>query len=828
MAEAIISEVVSTIIEKLGSGAYKKLVYAKDLDSHITTLQELKTTIEATLVDAETLETCSNSQQDVLNKLRTALTELDDFLEELADKAELKQFKKGNKLSKPVRLFFSESNQLVSPLRDATKLKTILKKFDCIARNHAKYGSIVISSPPVNYQNRKWRIQMASSSILNSLFVGRDKDRDNIRVKGCFDAQFWVSVTPDFNVEAVLRKMVDCGMGELSHNCNAVQLYHHFIQAIGGKKFLLVLDNIWDHASLREKWVDLKSLLEECGANGSKVLLTTSNKKVAKLMDSMNPYKLEGLTKDGSCLLFQKIAFTQYQEPGVEVIGMEISKMCPNMPLVIQNVAGILARKRTVREWQAFRDEQFADFASYGSDVERTLKLSYDQLDESLKRCVKFCTLFEKGGFFHLEQMIHRWIALGYVKPQYKSQRLEEAGEEYMLSLQDFGFLEIDSFDQFGFIRDFKMHDVMYELVLSLAGVKYKAADSNTDKILLGRAFLISVFESAALLPNLISLVLKWCDNVEYIEDNLVDDQLAPAPLFPMLSELEVYGMPKLKGWWRMSSSRGESGDQDSTELLEIQQHQNHNLVNQKPAFLALFMLIVYYVQLTIIIATQQIQIFTSLSVSRMHKLKEWWRMWSSGDEHNSRKLIQVQKHQNHYLVNCKPAFPILSSLTVDNVELAVTIARRKIYNHEYLVIGNHWSVWQPGQQRQELTLLSSYFSNLQSLRLHHINGLEVLPESIRHLSSLDYLGISKCEQLKEIPEWIDSLTALDRLDLSDCPRLESLPQQISNLPNLKILQIYECPILKERCKSPDGEYWSFIQHISHVFIRHERNWETL
>ncbi|XP_021843058.2 disease resistance protein RGA2-like [Spinacia oleracea] len=540
MAEAIISEVVSTIIEKLGSGAYKKLVYAKDLDSHITTLQELKTTIEATLVDAETLETCSNSQQDVLNKLRTTLSELDDFLEERADKTELKQVMRGNKLIKPVRVFFSESNQLFSPLRDATKLKTILKKFDRIASYHAKYGSIVISSPTVN-QNRGRNFQMASSSILNNLFVGRDRERDNIvsmlsedsmmttdtltvesiygmdgmgktalaqhvyddyRVKRCFDAWFWVSVPRNFDVVEMLMEMITCRMEKttLPHNCNAVLLRDHVIQAISGKKFLLVLDNIGflDHATLRLKWADLKSLLQY-GAKGSKVLITTPDKKVAEIMDSVNSYKLEGLTEEDSWLLFQKIAFTQYQEPGVEVIGMEISKMCPNMPLVIQNVAGILARKRTVREWQAFRDEQFADFASYGSDVERTLKLSYDQLDESLKRCVKFCTLFEKGGFFHLEQMIHRWIALGYVKPQYKSQRLEEAGEEYMLSLQDFGFLEIDSFDQFGFIRDFKMHDVMYELVLSLAGVKYKAADSNTDKILLGRAFLISVFESAAL-----------------------------------------------------------------------------------------------------------------------------------------------------------------------------------------------------------------------------------------------------------------------------------------------------------------------------------------
>ncbi|XP_056694002.1 putative disease resistance protein RGA4 [Spinacia oleracea] len=161
-------------------------------------------------------------------------------------------------------------------------------------------------------------------------------------------------------------EMITCGIGKttLPHNWNAVLLRDHVMQEIGGKKFLLVLDNVGflDHASLRMKWVDLKSLLQY-GAKGSKVLITTPDKKVAQIMDSVNSYKLEGLTKEDSWVLFQKIAFTQYQEPGVEAIGMEISNMCPDMPLVIRNVASILASKRTVHEWQAFRDEQFADFA---------------------------------------------------------------------------------------------------------------------------------------------------------------------------------------------------------------------------------------------------------------------------------------------------------------------------------------------------------------------------------------------------------------------------------------------------------------------------------
>uniref|UniRef100_A0A803MJG8 Disease resistance N-terminal domain-containing protein n=1 Tax=Chenopodium quinoa TaxID=63459 RepID=A0A803MJG8_CHEQI len=81
MAEAIMAEVVSVIVEKLGSRAYKEILFAKDLDSHIKRLQKLKTTIEATFLDAASLESWSNAQLDVLDKLNNALAELDDFLD---------------------------------------------------------------------------------------------------------------------------------------------------------------------------------------------------------------------------------------------------------------------------------------------------------------------------------------------------------------------------------------------------------------------------------------------------------------------------------------------------------------------------------------------------------------------------------------------------------------------------------------------------------------------------------------------------------------------------------------------------------------------------
>ncbi|CAO2838566.1 unnamed protein product, partial [Amaranthus hypochondriacus] len=513
-AESIISDVLSKMVTILGSNAYKKIMFARSLDSHIQKLQDLKTTVQATLLDADLLESCTHAQQDVFNKLRSALVDLDDFLDETETRAQLKEVSHGNKCIKAVRVFFSESNQLYSPLRDAHKLKAIVGRFDAIAKNHAHFGALTANLSVLN-QNRACSGQIYKSGI-NDLVVGRDKERDNIvsalsegamaleklsvssivgiggmgkttlawyvyndeRVKNMFDVQFWFSATQNFDFNKVLEKIILSGdTGENPLNWDMDQLYHHFRRAIGGKKFLLVLDNMWDQDSLREKWVCLRSLLE-LGANGSQVLLTTRDTKVSGLMDCSNSCKIEDLTKDDSWLLFKRIAFTGLQEPGVEAIGKEIARMCHKAPLVIWSIAGHLAEKRTVSEWQAFRDDQLAHFTSYGRDIKQTLKLSYDHLDENLKLCVCYCSLFQKNFRFDQDNLIYVWIALGYIESKDKNQSLEDAGREYIYRLVGRGFFCLS------YAGDkLVMNGLVHDLVVWIAGYKYKMVSHKTNEI---------------------------------------------------------------------------------------------------------------------------------------------------------------------------------------------------------------------------------------------------------------------------------------------------------------------------------------------------------
>uniref|UniRef100_A0A803MHK7 NB-ARC domain-containing protein n=1 Tax=Chenopodium quinoa TaxID=63459 RepID=A0A803MHK7_CHEQI len=431
MADPIEAALADLAVKKLVTKGYGVISSVMDLQSE---LQDTRTLIEAALLDGDSMsDQCSRTQQDTLEKLSCLLDRLLDLSDVRASRELQKQVMSGGNFKKEFRCFFSASNQAVARFKDARKVDDIKKKLSAIARNHAMISSIC--SKPTQARSIQ-SAESSSSNILTNLVIGRDKDRDEIVSMLSEDSLasgttlsvssiVWIGGMGKTTLAWILM-IAACGEGELPHNqSNVAQLYHHFRRAIGGKKFLLVLDNIWDHNNdLRDKWLNLRKLLE-FGANGSKVLITTRDQKVAGVLDSTASCMLGDLTEDDSCLLFQEIAFTQWQEAGVEAIGLEIAKMCPKVPLVIRSIGGLLAGKRTVQEWLAFRDEfQLANFASFGSDVMRTLKFSFDQLDATQKLCVTYFSLFEKGGCISKDEMIHRWIALGYVKPAYEKTKL--------------------------------------------------------------------------------------------------------------------------------------------------------------------------------------------------------------------------------------------------------------------------------------------------------------------------------------------------------------------------------------------------------------------
>ena len=115
-----------------------------------------------------------------------------------------------------------------------------------------------------------------------------------------------------------------------------------------------------------------------------------------------------------------------------------------------------------------------------------------------------------------------------------------------------------------------------------------------------------------------------------------------------------------------------------------------------------------------------------------------------------------------------------------------------------------------------------------QSIRLfHHFPALRELtisadhltnvPESMRHLTSLESLTLQRCYRISALPEWLGHLSSLKSLVITGCRGIKSLAACIQQLTKLQTLEISYCPELKKWCESEENK--TKLAHISNVRV---------
>ncbi|XP_047259753.1 putative disease resistance RPP13-like protein 1 [Capsicum annuum] len=89
--------------------------------------------------------------------------------------------------------------------------------------------------------------------------------------------------------------------------------------------------------------------------------------------------------------------------------------------------------------------------------------LSYNELSPHLKPCFSFCAIFPKDYPFRKEQVIHLWIANGFVEQQ-GDERIQDLGNQYFDELRSRSLFERvpKSSERYG--GKFLMHDLVNDL----------------------------------------------------------------------------------------------------------------------------------------------------------------------------------------------------------------------------------------------------------------------------------------------------------------------------------------------------------------------------
>jgi hypothetical protein len=473
MAEAILYGVAQKMIENLGSQIFQEIGSLWGVQDELDNIKSIVSRIQAVLQDAAEQQSQNHQVRDWLEKLKDAIYEADDLLSEFSTEASRRRAMSGNKITKEVRTFFSKSNQLAFRREMSGKIKAMRKKLDAIAKENRDFNLKV-------HLPEKYSVSIereTHSFVPNEKVIGREDDKEAIinllldpnvevnvsvvsivgigglgkttlaqyvyndeTVNTHFELKMWVCVSDDFEVKLISEKIIASATNNKPKDLHMDELQKQLRQNIDGKKYLLVLDDVWNES--HNKWDSLKSLLMG-GAKGSKIVITTRAKLVAEITESVSIHTLTGLSEDQSWSLFKQIVFRKGQEtnnPKLEEIGREILGKCQGVPLAIKSIGSVLCLEKTEAKWSYVKDNILVNVLQSGEDILPILKLSYDHLPSHLKSCFAYCSLFPKDYEIDKEILIQLWIAQGFI--QSSNQQLEQVADEYFKDLLWRSFIE--------------------------------------------------------------------------------------------------------------------------------------------------------------------------------------------------------------------------------------------------------------------------------------------------------------------------------------------------------------------------------------------------
>ncbi|KAL5540827.1 hypothetical protein UlMin_043797 [Ulmus minor] len=211
-------------------------------------------------------------------------------------------------------------------------------------------------------------------------------------VKERFELKAWVCVSEEFDVCKVTKSILEavnsspCDVKDLS------ALQGHLERKLAGKKFMIVLDDVW-----RENYDDWEVMSRpfQNGAQGSKIVVTTRSDKVAKIMRSVSSYFLKILSNEDCLRIFVSHALGREDfaaHSKLEKIGGQIVKKCKGLPLAVKALGGVLRSTEDVQQWERILKSEIWDLTDEESNILPTLRLSYHYLPAHLKRCFAYCS----------------------------------------------------------------------------------------------------------------------------------------------------------------------------------------------------------------------------------------------------------------------------------------------------------------------------------------------------------------------------------------------------------------------------------------------------
>ncbi|PWA83347.1 NB-ARC domains-containing protein [Artemisia annua] len=503
-SELVLSALLPIVFERLTSVLENKIARSNEIHSELKKWERSLSHIRAFLDDASEKEVTKVAVKKWLNGLRHLAYDIDDILDDMATDAMHHEIvnesesipRKVRKLIIPT--FFTRFSRSTSV---GSKLDEITTRLQELIDEKNDLGLIVKDGGPES-KNRNYQTSLVDAPSI----VGREGDMkellqkllcdeacsqnfsivpivgmggigkttlarllyDDQQVKDRFELKAWVCVSDDFDSFNISKVIFQSIGGEYKEFADLNLLQAALKNQLTGKRFLLVLDDIWSEKL--EDWETLAAPFFKV-AHGSKIIITTRKQQLLNKLGYDHPYDLKQLSHDDALYLFAQYALGVKNfdlHPVLRPHGEGILKKCGGLPLALKALGSLLRTKTDEEEWKQLLNNDIWMLED-GGGIVPALRLSYHDLSAPLKQLFAYCCLIPKDYVFEKDELIFLWMAEGFLHNSATKKSMERLGEEYFQELLSRSFFQLAPDDKSLFV----MHDLMNDLATFVAGEFY-------------------------------------------------------------------------------------------------------------------------------------------------------------------------------------------------------------------------------------------------------------------------------------------------------------------------------------------------------------------
>ncbi|PIA30571.1 hypothetical protein AQUCO_05500105v1 [Aquilegia coerulea] len=509
MAEAL----VSLLLEQLGSIVVHELVQEvkliKGVENEVKSLTDTLVMIQAVLKDADEKQVKNGAVKIWLEQLKDVSYDAEDVLDEWITRTLISKMLQHEVNYAPIKekarshLFsiFCCFKPVVLRHEIGVKIMELNKRLDEIARKKGMYKLTEIRSETESRIPTVSNVDVSDiygrnvdKAVIMSKLLGETSHHDSKvpvisivgtggfgkttlaqlilkekQVNNHFDKQIWVCVSDPFDHQMVAKQIIEQATDKVIDSVGWEALHRKLSESIQGKRFILVLDDIWSHNG--EIWKQLKTSLDG-GAIGSRIIITTRNETIAHRMGSTFIHRLGQLSDKDSLLMFKRIAFWNREDDlqSFEGIAVDIAKRCRGVPLSIRVLASLMRLKKTIQDWRNVQESNMWDVQVQDGEEGflPSISFSYYALPAKLKPCLVYCAILPKDSRIEKKKMVELWMAQGFLGSDGRKD-LEIEGGHYFDDLAMRSFFQDFKEDSKGNITSCMMHDLVHDFVQFLS-----------------------------------------------------------------------------------------------------------------------------------------------------------------------------------------------------------------------------------------------------------------------------------------------------------------------------------------------------------------------